>query len=227
MTLVAIAPPLLGFLWEHARKGKGRYVDPSTIFPGWTQLRQSMGIETSIQVKVFPHLRNAYADRITARVNIGQPVLDSLDIVSVEALVAHEFAHISGDSKQDYSLTRKCLLLAAAFGALLAAAILLCLVSYTSGPPGSSLFWLSVPLTAIASAGISVRFVSWPREYQADLTAMQYVNCGAVVSFLRAMAALRKIDVTRDFYTHPSIDRRIANLDWSQETRFREWHFGL
>jgi Zn-dependent protease with chaperone function len=75
--------------------------------------------------------------------------------------------------------------------------------------------------------GIAMRFISWPDEYRADLIAMQYVNRGAVVSFLTAMAALRKMDVTRDFYRHPSINKRIANLGWSQKTRFKKWYFEL
>jgi len=46
-------------------------------------------------------------------------------------------------------------------------------------------------------------------------------------SVLTALAASKKIDVTRDFYFHPSINKRKANLGWSQKTRFRKWYFEL
>lgn len=227
LILVAVGPSLFGFVWERVRKGKGRYVDPDTIVPGWRQFCQSMGIEKDIKVKVFPGLRNAYPDLTNTKIKIGQPVLDSLDSASIKAVVAHELAHIRGDFKGDYRFKQKCLLFGVRFGALLSAAVLLCRVSYSFGLSSSPLFWFSVLLIASSFMGISARFISWPHEYEADVMAVRYVNRGAVVSFLKAVAALRKMDVTRDFYTHPAINRRIANLDWSQETRFRRWYFEL
>jgi len=75
--------------------------------------------------------------------------------------------------------------------------------------------------------GIAIRFASWPDECEADLVAGRYVSPEAVVSFLTAMAELRKMDVTRDFYRHPSMTKRRANLDWSPRTRFRKWYLEL
>jgi hypothetical protein len=57
--------------------------------------------------------------------------------------------------------------------------------------------------------------------------ADQHVQQNTVVSFLNAMAALKKMDVAHDFYRHPSVKKRIANLGLSQETRFIRWHFEL
>ena len=227
LTLAAVVPASFGSVWECVSKGKGRYVDPNTIVPGWRQFCQSMGIEEDIKVKVFPNLRNAYADRTTTKIKIGQPVLDSLDPVSTKAVAAHELAHFKGDIKGDYDLWQKCLLFGVWFGALLTAAVLLCRVSYSFGPPSSHLFWFAVLLVLVDFAGIAIRFISWPREYEADLTAEQYAGRKAVISFLKAMAELRKVDVTRDFYSHPSINKRIANLSWSEKTRFKKWHLEL
>lgn len=227
LVLVAVGPSLFGFVWGRVRKGKGRYIDPDTIVPGWRQFCQSMGIEKDIRVKVFPGLRNAYPDLTNTRIKIGQPVLDSLDSASIKAVVAHELAHIRVGSKVHYTFKQKCLLFGVWFGALLGAGVLLWRLSYGFGLPSAPLFWFSVLLAPSSFMGISARFMSWPSEYQADVMAMQYVNREAVASFLKALAALRKMDVTRDFYTHPGINRRIANLDWPPDTRFRRWCFEL
>lgn len=69
---------------------------------------------------------------------------------------------------------------------------------------------------------LATPFISWPLEYEADVMADECVKQGAVVSSLNAIAKLRKMDVTRDFYGHPSINKRIANLDWPQRTRFKK-----
>lgn len=220
LTLLAVVPSSFGSVWEDMRKGKPRYIDPNTVIPEWKKFCQSMGIKENIMVKVFPNLRNAYARYTT--IGVGQPVLDSLDSVSIKGVFAHELAHIKGK----HALKQACLLVGVLVGVLFAAVPLLG-VSYSFDPSGSSLLWLSVLLVLVDFTGIAMRFISWPFEYKADLIAKQYVNREAVVSLLTAMVALRKMDVTRDFYRHPSVNKRIANLDWSQKTRFRKWHFEL
>jgi Zn-dependent protease with chaperone function len=227
LVLVAVGPSLFGFVRGRVRKGKGRYIDPDTIVPGWRQFCQAMGVKKAIKVKVFPGLRNAYPDLTNTKIKIGQPVLDSLDSASIKAVVAHELAHIGGGFEVHYTFKQKCLLFGVRFGALLGAVVLLGRLSSGFGLPSAPLFWFSVLLAPSSLMGISARFMLWSGEYQADLMAMQYVNREAVVSFLKALAALRKLDLTQDFYTHPGINRRIANLGWPQETRFRKWYFEL
>lgn len=222
LTVVAVVPSSFWYEWERVRKGKGEDVDPDTIVPGWKQFCQSMGIEDDITVKVFPNLRNAYADRTTNRsiIEIGRPVLNSLDSVSIKAVFAHELAHIKQGRTQ-----KKIFLLACVPPA---AVLLFLLVRYGVGLLDSSIFRGSVlVLVLIDYIYIAARFVSWPLEYEADLVAKQYVNRDAVISFLTEVAALRKMDVTRDFYRHPSITKRIANLDLPQKTRFKKWYFEL
>jgi len=217
LTLLAVVPSSFGFVSERVRKGKGRYIDdPDTVIPEWKKFCQSMGIEEDIKVKVFPNLRNAYANGTT--IEIGQPVLDSLDSFSIKAVFAHELAHIKGK----HALKKGRLL----FGVLFAAAVLLGVLD-SFGLLGSSLFTCSALLTLLAFMGIAMRFILWPFEYEADLMADRCVKEGAVVSSLKAMTTLRKTDVTRDFYSHPSVNKRIANLGWSGKTRFRKWYFEL
>ena len=220
LTLAAVGPSLFGFVWERVRKGKARYVDPNTVILEWKKFCQSMGIKEDIRVKVFANLRNAYAKGTT--IEIGQPVLDSLDSVSIEGVFAHELAHI----RINYALKLRHLLVAILVGVVFATVMLL-VFTYSADPLGSSLFTCSALLILIDFMGIAARFILWPVEYEADLIAKQYVNREAVVSFLKEMATIRKIDITRDFYSHPSITKRIANLDWSQKTRFKKWYFEL
>lgn len=220
MTLVAVGPSSFRSIWEDMRKGKPRYEDPNAVIPEWKRFCQSMGIKEDIKLKVFRNLRNAYARHTT--IEVGQPVLDNLDSVSIKGVFAHELAHIKGK----HVFKQGCLLFGVLVGALFAAVPLLG-ISPSFDPSGSSLFWSSVLLILVDFTGIAIRFISWPFEYKADLIADQYVKQKAVASFLEAMAALRKMDVTRDFYLHPSITKRKANLDWSQKTRFKKWYFEL
>lgn len=220
LTVAAVVPSSLGFVWEYMRKGKARDEDPNTVIPEWKELRQSMGIKKDIKVKVFSNLRNAYAKGTT--IQIGQPVLDNLDSASIRGVFAHELAHI----KMNYALKLRHLLVIILVGVVFVTVLSL-VFTYIVDPLGSSLFTCSALLILIDFMGIAIRFISWPFEYEADLIAKQYVNREAVVSFLTAMAELRKMDVTRDFYGHPSINKRKANLDWSQKTRFRKWYFEL
>jgi Zn-dependent protease with chaperone function len=229
LTVVAVGPSSFGSVCECMRKGKGRYEDPNTVIPEWKQLCQSMGIAGDIKVRVFPNLRNARVNRLTNRtvIEIGQPVLDSLDSVSIKAVFAHELAHIKINS----ALKLRHLLVVILVGTILvgvACATVPLVFTYSVEQLDFSCFTFSVlSILTIGFMGIAIRFMSWPDEYEADLIAMQYVNREAVISFLTAMAALRKIDVTRDFYSHPSINKRKANLGWSQETRLKKWYLEL
>jgi Zn-dependent protease with chaperone function len=221
LTLAAVVPSSFWSAWEQVTKGKGRCVeDPNTVIPGWKQFCQSMGIKKDIKLKVFPNLRNAYRDGTT--IEIGQPVLDNLDSVSIKAVFAHELAH----SKIDYALTPRHLLWSILV--IVVVAPLSSLVfTYSIRPSGSHFLVFSASLILISFVCIAIRFLSWPNEYEADLMAKQYVNREAVVSYLTAVAALRKMNVTRDFYRHPSITKRIANLDWPPKTRSKRWYFEL
>jgi Zn-dependent protease with chaperone function len=222
LTLVAVVPSLVGYARERIGKRKGRYVDPDTVVPGWKQFCQSMGIEKDIRMKVFTNLRNAYAHGAT--IDIGQPVLNSLDSASIKAVFAHELAHI----KINDAVRLRHLLAPVLAGAILVGVIratIPLVFTYSIGQLVSSYSTLSVlSILVIGLMGIAVRFMSWPGEYRADLVAMQRVSRRAVVSFLTAMAALRKTDVMRDFYLHPSVNKRKANLGWSPITRFRKWY---
>ena len=225
LTLVAVVPSLFGFARERVRKGKARYVDPNTLIPEWKQFCQSMGIEKDIKMKVFTNLRNAYAHGTT--IEIGQPVLNSLDSVSIKAIFAHELAHIKINDALKLRHLLVVILVCSIFVSVARATVPL-VFTHSIDQLGFSYFTFSVlSILIIGFMGIAIRFMSWPDEYKADLVAMQHVNRRAVVSFLTAMAALRKMDVKRDFYLHPSINKRKANLGWSRKTRFRKWYFEL
>lgn len=212
LTLAAVGPAMISFGRERLKKGKGEWAeDPDAIVPQWKQFCYSMGIKEDIKLKVFPNLRNAYASGTT--IEIGRPVLASLDTVSTKGVLAHELAHI----KQNHSSRRGRLLLCVGLGLGLLFGGILC--GFNSlAPKPSACGALSVVMIGLMS--IAMPFISWPCEYEADSVADQYVKEGAVASSLKAIARLKKMDVTRDFYWHPSINRRIANLDKSPRARF-------
>jgi len=225
LTLVAAVPSLLGYARERLGKRKGSYVDPDTVVPGWKQFCQSMGVEKDIRMKVFTNLCNAYAHGST--IDIGQPVLSSLDGASTKAVFAHELAHIKiNDAMRLRYLLAPALACAISLGVTRATVPLV--FTYSIHQLVSSYSAFSVlSISAIGLMGIAIRFMSWPDEYKADLAAMRRVSRRAVVSFLTAIAALRRTDVMRDFYLHPSVNKRKANLAWSPKTRFRKWYIEL
>jgi hypothetical protein len=226
LVLVAVVPSLHGFALERMTKGKARLVeDPNTIVPGWREFCQSMGIEKHIKIKIFANLRNARVNGTT--IEFGQPVLDNLDSVSIKAVFAHELAHIkiNDDRKLRHLLW---LVLVGAVLVRILRATVPWVFTYTVYQPGFSCFIFSVlSILAIGLVGIAIRFRSWPDEYEADLMADQCVKQDAIVSALSALATLKNMDVTRDFYLHPSINKRKANLGWPRRTRFRQWYLAL
>jgi Zn-dependent protease with chaperone function len=220
LTLVAVGPSSFSLLRERARKGKITPVeDLDAVIPGWKRFCHSMGIEKDIQVNIFANLRNAYAEGNT--INIGQPVLATLDSISVRGVFAHELAHIKGN----HAMKGLRLLAAVVFvsGTLLEG------VLYGFGPSGSTpLACVALLIILTGLTGIAMRFISWPFEYTADLTADERVKQGAVASALKALATLRRLDVRRDSYGHPSINKRIANLGGRpQNKRFVRWYLEL
>ena len=218
LTVVAVGPSSFWFMWERVRERKGKYEDPETIVPGWKRFCQSMGIEKAVQVRILTDSCNAYAGGST--IYIGQSVIDNLDSVSLKGVVAHELAHIKGN----HELKRWCLLT----GSVVASGVLFQAVLYGFHPSGSTAVACATLLIMVVGfAGIVMRFVSWPFEYSADTEADQCVRQGAVASALKAIATLRKMDFTRDFYRHPSVNKRVENLDGSQKARFRRWHIDL
>ena len=218
LTLVAVGPSSFWFMWERVRERKGKYEDPETIVPEWHRLCQSMGIEKLVQVRILTDGCNAYAEGST--IHIGQTVIDNLDSVSLKGVVAHELAHIKGN----HDLKRRCLVT----GLVVASGVLFQAVLYGFGPSGSTAVACATQsIMVIGFMGIAMRFVLWPFEYSADTVADQCVKQGAVASALKAIAMLRKMDITRDFYGHPSVNKRIESLGGSQKARFRRWHIDL
>jgi len=217
LALRAVVPSLFRFMWEVLTKGKARDEDPNKIIPEWKKFCQSMGITKDIKTKVFPNLRNAYAKDST--IEIGQPILDTFDSASKKAMLAHELAHIKENPA--FKFLYFCIVIAVFF--------VLLAVLYQFTPLGSSSYSSFCPslLLLIGFTGIAFRFITWPFEYKADLVAKQYVRRKAVVSCLKSLASIRKMDCGQDFYSHPSIAKRVANLDWTKKTRFKKWYFEL
>jgi hypothetical protein len=226
LVLVAVVPSSHGFVLERMTRGKARPVeDPNTIIPEWRQFHHSMGIESEIQMKVFGSLRSAQANGTT--IEIGQPVLDNLDSVSIKAVFAHELAHIKINDARKLRHLLCLVLVGAVFVCIIHATVPWALTYTTYQLDFSWLTFSFFSILAIGLIGIAMRFRSWPDEYEADLMADQCVTQDAIASALSGLARLRSMDVTRDFYLHPSINKRKANLGWPRRRRFRQWYLAL
>jgi len=159
LTLAAVVPSLFWPAWEHVKRGKARCVeDPNTVIPGWKQFCQSMGIEKDIKMKVFPNLRNVYAKGTT--IEIGQPVLDSLDSVSTKAVCAHELGHIKINSALKLRRLLAVILVCAVLVGVARATVPL-VFTYSVRQLGFSCFTFSVlSILIIGLMGIAIRFMS-------------------------------------------------------------------
>lgn len=208
--LLAIGPSLFGEIREQLKSGKPRGVDCSGVFLEIRDLCQSMGVTKDIKVKIVPTWRNAESKFSTIR--IGEPILGKFDKASRDGMLGHELAHI----KRNHSAKKIPILIAI---------IILLSVIYLFVPLQFTPFTFLV--LSFGIVGIASRFMTWPFEYEADVVAAQHLGHEAVESFLRAVADIRQVDIQRDFYFHPSIANRIANLGWSRQTRFKKWYFEL
>jgi Zn-dependent protease with chaperone function len=79
----------------------------------------------------------------------------------------------------------------------------------------------------IGIIAISIRFVSWPKEYEADTIATQYVHKEALKSAWLTAAKMKGLDVNWSYYSHPAISNRIKSLDWPQNVRNKKWYLSL
>jgi Zn-dependent protease with chaperone function len=163
------------------------------------ELCQSMDIKKMVTVKLVDGWYGAKAQ--DEGVLLGKPLLDKLDDNSIKAVLAHELAHI----KQS-QISKTYLIMMA----ILFVAYYFYLFNVRSIPlwPNLLIFFAWCFLILV----IFLRFISWPKEYEADAIAAKYVGKNTMISTLQALATLKGTDMEQDFYSHPSISKRIAKL---------------
>ncbi len=185
---------------------------PSKRKPASTDVQQKvdklcllMGIKKKLAVKVVDEYVSAGTRHAT--IFLGKPLLDKLDKfdgASINAVLAHELAHIKK--------RHNCKLILKIIGAVILFAAY-CWYSFIERPipesaPNTFIFIVLLFLMLI----VVFRVVEWPYEFEADTVGARYVTENTMVATLQAFAQLKGTDVEQDFYLHPSISRRIANL---------------
>jgi Zn-dependent protease with chaperone function len=182
-------------------------------------LCDKMEIKKKVKLKIVPNFINAMA--MGHVIIFGKPLLEKLDQNEIKAIIAHELAHIKlGHVKRKEPKQQTSILII-----LFAMIIFLPALLYISTHIKPTSFTLGTLLIGIMS--ISFRFVSWPKEYEADIIANQYVTKDAMKSVWLTLAKMKEMDINWAYYSHPSISNRIKNLDWPQNVRNKKWYWSL
>jgi len=82
-------------------------------------------------------------------------------------------------------------------------------------------------LLMVAMISILSRFIFWPFEYQADFVASEFAGEEIFTETLLSYARLKNIDIKHDFYFHPSVSKRINNLNLSKMARIVKWYLEI
>jgi len=168
-------------------------------------LSHLMNVKKKVTVKLVDDWRGAKCR--DTNILLGKPLLDNLDDDSINGVLVHELAHIRKSLGG-----RECLEIIIPF---------LSLIYYSryfydvrSIPHWPNLLVL-FPLYILMFI-IVFRVIGWRQEYEADGVGAKYLGRDKMIVTLQKVAKLKGTVVERDFYFHPSISRRIANLKTKQ-----------
>jgi len=204
MIITAVGPSIIGeFLGSHKDKG---YLKPDKwLAKEFNNLVRSAGITRKVVLVIIPNWDNAESN--CYKIKLGQIYDNQFEKQMKLALLAHELAHIQ---KKHYFKSMIILMLIPIL--VLFLSLLLLTLWLDSLPNNEATFGLM--LLSFCIATIVFRFISWKFELQADLTAadIKPINKHLMICFLSEMAKISNMSINRDYYRHPSINKRIANL---------------
>jgi Zn-dependent protease with chaperone function len=206
---IAIGPSLFREAVEQSRAAKPIKLDSSNdIWKEIDTIRRQMCVKWTIAVKVrynWPNVESKFRS-----ITIGQTILDTLNEGDRRSLFAHELAHI----QKCHSFLK--------LSIFVPIAIVLCLVAYRLFLMQFNPFAIILLIVAIFS--ILSRFITWPFEYQADFVASEFTGENVFTKTLLSYARSKNINIKRDFYFHPSVSKRINNLNLSKTARIVKWY---
>jgi len=209
---IAIGPSIFREVMEQLRAGDLRKLDSSdSIWKEIDTIRRDMSIKWTIAVKVrsnWPNVESKFRS-----VTIGQTVLDTFNVGDRKSIFAHELAHI-----------KKC----HPFWKLIIMALIIFILLFVA----YHLPWIqfkpsALILSTIAMIGILSRFIMWPFEYQADFVASEFAEEKVFTRTLLSYGVLKNVNINHDFYFHPSISKRIINLNLSKKARIVKWYLEI
>jgi Zn-dependent protease with chaperone function len=177
------------------RRGKG--VEWKPLTEGMREISDNMGVKIE-KVGVMEGLHNAFSLPLFKTIIIGRPLYDSLSEKSLEAVFAHELAHV----KERHN-----------FVPILALPIIMSQLT----------FWMTLPVQLFVIAGfaffrLALIPFNWLVEIRADAVAGRFVGNDSMIDALKSLGGV-KIDEPSE--SHPSRSRRISRLEKGPMSRFR------
>ena len=165
------------------------------IMPEFANLirRMNVKLDKKQPIGIIPDLFNAAA-RPNFRIIIGGALIEKLDSLALQAVFAHELAHLKSKHYLKYFV--------------ISMIIIMGILIYQSFFPAIS--GIMTFILALAAIILSFSYISWYFEYEADTVAKKYVGKEAVISELEDFK--RIMDKDNDSFTHPSFSKRITKL---------------
>jgi hypothetical protein len=168
-------------------------------------------LDITRKIKLQPTTSIISAESFFCTIRIGQTILDKFDLDLLKAVLAHELLHI----KKNHYLKSSLIVLSP----LICAISIICVLLFNFhwkidlSYPFHFLVFCNIFIIAFALTIVSLRPVNWSKEYEADLIAARIVGNDVMIKCLREVANLRSQDMKRDLYKHPSILKRINNIE--------------
>ncbi len=159
------------------------------LTPGMKDIARRMGMKID-KIGVMDGLHNAVSLPVFNRIIIGRPLYDSLDEKALEAVFAHELAHV----KEKHNLVP-----------LIAIPVIL----------SQLLIWLNLPvqlfvIAALAFSRLAFIPFNWIVELRADQVGGGYAGRDNMIHALQSLDGARMDEPSE---SHPSLRRRIRRLE--------------
>lgn len=175
-------------------------------------------IRDKIRLKVIPNLNNAKASRQT--ISIDKSFLEKFNQEEIKFILAHELAHIKLEEQRKHKPWYRDRYFFV--GGIMALIFMVLLIFFETLHP-----FVAVTLFVVLIF-MSIRFMTWPVEYEADSLAIQYTaNKNAMESVLHKLVGMKETNYKWASYSHPSVSNRIANLNWPQRVKYKKWYLNL
>jgi len=196
--------------------------DSDTVL-AFERLMDKMSIKKKLRLEIMPNFYNAQMKGKT--VYLGKPMLDTLRNDNIEALLAHEVAHYVRHHSLKLFLPMIIVIFAIVCFISKLTTLAISHVQFLRDASGPNIF-SSIEFFMLLLFLLMPLF-SWLAEYDADLVAAKCSYKATVKATLQRVAMIRHTDIFRDFYLHPSISKRVANLDRSMIPRVIRWYLEL
>ncbi len=179
---------IIGWLRTLVKLRSGKGVEWKPLTPGMRKIAEDMGVRIR-EFGVMDGLDNAFSLPLFKKVVIGRPLYESLGEKALEAVFAHELAHV----KERHNLVPT-----------LAIPMIM----------SQLLLWLTLPMQLFVIAGLAFSRLAmipfnWMVELRADEVAARVTGRNDMIEALKNLDGVRMDEPSE---THPPLRRRIEKL---------------